>query len=284
MKIIDPHIHLFNLNDGHYGWLKPQNPPFWSDKSIINRSFEQNDLVLDINNQLAGFVHIEAGYDNTQPWQEIAWLEKTCSLPMKSIATCDLTLPPAQFDDQLSRIIEYGSVVGVRHILDDEASMLLAQQNVQTNLSAIAKLKLIFELQFNACNLESVHLFSELAQQLSLTYTINHAGFPPLNSEEDNWQNWLSGLKQLAKNNSAIKCSGWEMLSRDYELEFQSQVVDACINIFGINKVMLASNFPLCLFSKGYAEFWLQSLKINEKQKQALMYDNACSWYRFTEL
>lgn len=284
MKIIDPHIHLFNLADGHYHWLKPENPPFWSDKAIINKSFGQSDLNLDVNDQLAGFVHIEAGFNNDQPWQEIAWLEKACSLPMKSIATCDLTLSPEQFDAQLSRICTYKSVVGVRHILDDDAPALLAQKNVQINLSLIAKYKLIFELQINICDLDSVSLFAKLAEQFSLTYTVNHAGFPPLDSDSDDWQNWLSGLAQLAKNHAAIKCSGWEMLSRDYELALQKKVVHSCIKLFGIDKVMLASNFPLCLFSKEYAQFWRQSTEIEENQMQALVYDNARTWYQFTEL
>lgn len=284
MKIIDPHIHLFNLKDGNYNWLKPENPPFWPDKPTINKSFGQDDLDLGANDKLAGFVHIEAGYDNNQPWQEIAWLEQACSLPMKTIATCDLTLPPVKFDEQLNRITTYQSVVGVRHILDDEAPALLAQKNVQINLSNIAKLNLIFELQINLCDLNSVSLFSRLAQQFALTYTINHAGFPPLNRNSDDWQNWLSGLKQLANDHSAIKCSGWEMISRDYDLEFQRQVVSSCINVFGIDRVMLASNFPLCLFSKRYSEFWRHSLAIEDKKKQALVYDNACSWYQFTKL
>lgn len=284
MNIIDPHIHLFNLKDGNYHWLKPENPPFWPDKTIINHSFGQSDLDLSSNNQIAGFVHIEAGFDNDQPWQEIAWLEKVCSLPMKSIATCDLTLSPELFEEQLNRITAFESVVGVRHILDDEASVLLAQKNVQINLSTVAKFNLIFELQIDISDIDSASVFAELAQQYSLSYTVNHAGFPPLDTESDSWQNWLIGLNLLAKSDSAIKCSGWEMQDRDYNFDFQNQVVRACINAFGIEKVMLASNFPLCLFSKNYSEFWQQSLGIDEKQKQALAYDNACSWYRFTEL
>lgn len=284
MKIIDSHIHLFNLADGNYNWLKSENPPFWPDKAIINKSFGESDLSLDTDAQLAGFVHIEAGFNNDQPWQEIAWLEQACSLPMKSIATCDLTLPSEQFDAQLSHICEYKSVVGVRHILDDEAADLLAQKNVTTNLASIAQRELIFELQMNACDLDSVDVLVNLAEQYSLTYTINHAGFPPFNDDSEDWQNWLTGLKQLAKNNSAIKCSGWEMLSRDYKFEFQKKVVNACVDVFGIDRVMLASNFPLCLFSKSYSEFWLQSVKIEESKMQALSYDNARLWYQFTEL
>lgn len=284
MKIIDTHLHLFNLEQGNYNWLKPENPPFWPDKPVINQSFNESDLALKAEAQLAGFVHIEAGYNNEQPWQEIAWLEQACVLPMKSIATCDLTLAPTEFEAQLKRLLEYKSVVGVRHILDDEAPTLLVQEQVQTNLNTIAKHSLIFELQINVSDLNSVTLFSELAEQFALTFTINHAGFPPLDTDSQDWQNWLAGLTQLAKHKSAVKCSGWEMLSRDYTLELQKAVVSSCMAIFGGDRMMLASNFPLCLFSKKYEEFWQQSLSINDKQKQALVYDNARSWYGFTEL
>lgn len=44
MKFIDPHIHLFNLALGQYQWLKPENPPFWPDKNIINNNFTESDL------------------------------------------------------------------------------------------------------------------------------------------------------------------------------------------------------------------------------------------------
>jgi len=94
----------------------------------------------------------------------------------------------------------------------------------------------------------------------------------------------MNGLSKLAKCNSAIKCSGWEMLSRDYQFEYQRKVVSACAEVFGVDRVMLASNFPLCLFSKNYDEFWQTSIDIDEKQKQAFVYDNARSWYQFTEL
>jgi predicted TIM-barrel fold metal-dependent hydrolase len=283
MKIIDPHIHLFNLKDGEYNWLKPQNPPYWPDKPTINKDFIQSDLDTGDGVQLAGFVHIEAGFNNNEPWQEVAWLEQTCSLPIKTIATCDLTLPPELFDEQINRLSEYDSVVGVRHILDDEAAALLAQPNVQINLARIAKANLIFELQLMACDMDSVNMFVQIAEQSELRFTINHAGFPPYEDDND-WQSWLSGLSKLAKYNSAIKCSGWEMLSRDYQFEFQRKVVSACTEIFGIDSVMLASNFPLCLFSKNYDEFWQTSIDIDEKQKQAFVFENARSWYQFTEL
>ena len=73
MKIIDPHLHLFDLSQGEYSWLKPECPPFWPDKSLVAKNFSEHDLRLNESLKLTGFVHIDAGFNNQQPRREIAW-------------------------------------------------------------------------------------------------------------------------------------------------------------------------------------------------------------------
>ncbi|HAG29343.1 MAG TPA: amidohydrolase, partial [Alteromonas macleodii] len=41
---IDPHIHFFASNEGHYGWLKPANAPFWPDKKAIAKHTTEHML------------------------------------------------------------------------------------------------------------------------------------------------------------------------------------------------------------------------------------------------
>ena len=125
MNIIDPHLHLFDLNKGQYHWLKAENPPFWPDKSVIAKNFREQNLKLAPPLNLAGFVHIEAGFDNQQPWREIAWLEQNCQSNFRSVASLDITLMPEIFSQQLDKLLAYKSVVGIRHILDDEALSIL---------------------------------------------------------------------------------------------------------------------------------------------------------------
>ena len=44
MEIIDPHLHLFDLEQGNYDWLKPENPPAWPDKDQIRKNYSESDL------------------------------------------------------------------------------------------------------------------------------------------------------------------------------------------------------------------------------------------------
>ena len=285
MKIIDPHLHLFNLEQGDYHWLKKETPPFWPDKQIINRSFNEEDLKVNSPNELAGFVHIEAGFDNENPWQEIAWLESHCKLPFRSVAAIDLTLDENAFIQQIDKLLPYTSVVGCRHILDEQAHQILQQQSVQNNLAHLASKQLSFDLQMSLVDERSLALLAKILTDIpSLRVIIDHAGLPS-NQSATAIKNWQVGLKTLSQfKHCAIKCSGWEMIDRDYSFDWLAMIINSCIDSFGDKRVMFASNFPLVLFSQSYQSLWktYQELNITKEQLTALTYDNAVNWYRLT--
>lgn len=294
MKILDPHLHLFDLQLGQYSWLKAENPPFWPDKPIINKRFSQQDLVVAKEHEIAGFVHIEAGFDNNKPINEIKWLESSVTRPFKSIAFIDLTLSTNQFERACDDLTQCKSVTGVRYILDDEAQEVLSLAHVQSNFAYLAKHQISFDLQMPLADLKAVKLLTQLlALTPTLNVIINHAGWPPAKASQGKLMqsDWYTGLKQLsALPQCAIKCSGWEMMDRQYNDSaekdtWQSNVLALCLQTFGDNRVMLASNFPLCLFHSSYQSYWdnviniLNNMPLTETKKQALVFNNACSWY-----
>ena len=289
--IIDPHLHFFALDQGHYHWLKEDQAPFWSDKHILRHPYHEASLTLSPGTRLMGFVHIEAGFDNQQPWREIAWLESSCTLPFKSVAGIDLTLEPDAFIEQIQALLKYQSVVGCRHILDDEAYELLTQQKVKTNLAYLANQQLSFDLQMSLRDTPAITLLVAILDDLpGLRVIINHAGWPPLNNESKTeavspWQVWQENLFALSQfEQCAIKCSGWEMADRQYTKEWQLKVISACLEAFGGKRVMLASNFPLVLFTQAYDDLWngylTPNTKISEEQISALTCENAAYWYK----
>jgi L-fuconolactonase len=312
INVIDPHLHLFDIEQGEYHWLKSDKPPFWPDKDIIQRSFNENDLVLNEAITLAGFVHIEAGFNNQQPWREIAWLESHCQRDFRSIAGIDLTLDDEQFSVCINRIKTYKSVVGVRDILDDNALEYLSSEQVKANLNQLAKHGLMFELQMPLTNVVSVDLLLEILKSTpELKVIINHAGFPPeniptekyssekrqkdkkashkkqsiLEKQKTAWQQWQTALAKLSQSKQCfIKCSGFEMINRQYQSSWQLAVINTCIKHFGIKRVMFASNFPLCLLSKSYQEHWQNMIDIQvftEDELNNLCYLNAKRIYQF---
>ncbi|REL34749.1 amidohydrolase family protein [Thalassotalea euphylliae] len=287
MRLIDPHLHLFDLAKGDYHWLKSENPPYWPDKATIARDFSCHDLLLDAPLSLAGFVHIEAGFDNQAPWREIAWLEETikpsCQLAFKTVATIDLSADITTFKQSLVKLSGFSSVVGVRHILDDDAASVLSQADILEKFRSIATHDFHFELQLSLADLPAVNLLVDILDNLpELRVIINHAGWPSTNLADDH--NWQQSIQVLAGYNTvAIKCSGWEMTKRHYDSYWQQQVVDYTVGCFGEHRVMLASNFPLTLFSTSYQALWqnYRTSIVDASLASKLMFENAYLWYGF---
>jgi len=277
MKIIDPHIHLFDVALGDYGWLKAENQPNWPDKALINRSFDQNDLVVDEPLSLAGFVHIEAGFDNERPWREIAWLENNVTLAFSAIAGVDITLEPAKFKSVINTLIQYKSVVGIRHIFDEDAVEILSHINTSENLCYLAQQALIFETQINGDDDASATQYCVMAaQHPKLTLILGHANFCTL--DDNGFESWFLNIEKIAlQGNVMIKASGWEMMDRTYSITHIERVVQALIKRFSPTRVMLASNFPLTLFSQSYADLWASyaALSLPVEVLRQITYENA---------
>lgn len=295
MKIIDPHLHLFNLKLGQYNWLKPEQPPFWPDKFKIQQDFSEQDLIVNSEHEIVGFVHVEAGFNNQTPTAEIQWLNRTVKRPFKAVACIDLTLENKAFKTAVNELITYHCVSGVRHILDDNAQAVLSSPHVLENFKYLERHNLNFDLQMSIIDAASLPLMLSVMKACpKLKVIINHAGWPPITDSRSHLvqSEWYKALKQLAAfPQCAVKCSGWEMVDRHYDAfsseqtSWLSSVINLCLQMFGEQRVMLASNFPLCLFHSSYLEYWdnviktLNELPLTEQKKQALVFNNACSWY-----
>jgi len=313
VNIIDPHLHLFNRSLGDYHWLKTQNPPFWPDKSLIQKDFTVEALnnALQVSNKikLAGFVHIEAGFDNAKPWREIEYIDSIPCQNNRTVANIDLLSPPEHFQASLLRLQQYQSLIGARHILDEQAATILANKNAQQNFANLNEVTdFIFELQLPLADESAINVMPLLMQTITnnsqLRFIINHAGFPPKDIISEAWHLWQQHISVLSKHpNVFIKCSGWEMTDRHYAMSWFSKVTSFCLNAFSIERVMLASNFPLCLLgkklgketsnkvdsalsNKSYGSYWQDILESsiikqsNENEKSALLYNNALRIYQ----
>ncbi|MFT6329158.1 MAG: putative TIM-barrel fold metal-dependent hydrolase [Bermanella sp.] len=319
--IIDPHVHLFDLEQGQYDWLKPEFPPQWLDKNNICNSYNDTDLQQQTAFSIAGYVHIEAGFDNKNGHRELTNVENRASLPQRSIGFIDITLAPKEFIIELDNQWQHHSAAGIRHIVeamdvienstdlykhdaksanDLATTTLLGNKNSFINLGALEKRNGIFELQCDVNNRQLVvQIFSFFQHLPNLQLVLNHAGFAPPASDLDGQPNsafsdWKINSQLLARlPNIAVKCSGFEMLERGYKKSQIHAVLAHCIDVFGHANVMLASNFPLCELAFNYDDYWQRIFSVLEqmiahglldaKHEKALYFDNAFRIYEFSK-
>lgn len=282
IQIIDPHLHLFALQQGDYNWLNTANPPFWPDKYKIARSYTEQDLSLPANMKLAGFVHIEAGFDNKQPWREIDYLEHNCMLPFTSIAHADLCSPT--FTATINQLNQRKSVVGIRHILDDDANTILNHPLSQPHFALLNKHNWVFDAQLSLHDYDGALALLNIVRRFpNIRFIINHGGWPPT-IQALTRKTWEANLKRFSQlPNCAIKLSAWEMVNRQWSFAHANDIATLCLDLFGLDRVMLASNFPLCNFSFTYHALWsayMSKLGLSEYELSHLTLKNAAHWYK----
>ncbi len=279
IRIIDPHLHLFDLSQGHYHWLQSDQPPYWSGKEKIARHYCESDLQLPPNLELAGFVHIEAGFDNLRPWREIAWLEDHCQLPFRSVGYADLNSD--NFVHTVERQLEYASLVGIRNIVPEGALSMLNTTRTAAYLGFLAEHHLILELQLNLCQPEALQSLQVIADRWpSLRIVLNHAGMIA-----DMRPEWCEVIQALAeRTNCFVKCSGWEMQRTHWTLPQVMPVLSFLLEALSPSRLMLASNFPVSELSCSYAQLWQgYAQQLDTTLPAALFYENARRVYGFSE-
>lgn len=285
IKIVDPHVHLFDLQKGQYHWLKAENPPFWNDKALIRRSFNQADLQLQDGLILEGCVHIEAGFNNQCPIKEVEWLASSVTMPFKCVAGF-----PVDNLETITSLIDSkhaNSLVGIRHILDDNVLPILQNPEAKSVLAFLADNQLSFDAQFSMANTQACKLITAMLSDLpNLRIIVNHGGWPDLTASKES-NRWKTNLFDMAKMpNVAIKLSGWEMLDRGWDINVARMILDTAIEAFGPNRVMLASNFPLCLFSQSYQHYWSSWVNALSAHYPTIVHElvnaNAKHWYKMS--
>ncbi|GAA64777.1 hypothetical protein P20311_2579 [Pseudoalteromonas sp. BSi20311] len=275
-KIIDPHVHFFNLLEGQYTWLQGANPPAWSNLDKIKQPISVAELIKSTDFELVGLVHIEAGFDNNQPVKELNWLANHIkTIPYKAISFATINQPNNAFKLALQQL-EHCSLVGIRDITEGHDAERLLSPHCLDNLQHLSQLKLHFEAQFEVENLNITERLISYANQVSdLQIIINHTGLA------HNLANWAAAIELLAKQpNVAIKFSGFELLMLNSEQ--QSQCFIHILKHFGMQRVMFASNFPVCQININYNELWqhYRTLCDDTIIWQHLSYKNAARLYQ----
>ncbi|MEQ3442579.1 amidohydrolase family protein [Pseudoalteromonas sp. BZP1] len=275
-KIIDPHVHFFNLTEGQYTWLQGSNPPAWPNLDKIKKQITASELKAACPFQLKALVHLEAGFDNQAPVNELNWLATHLNdIPYRAISYSAIDASSKHFEASLNKL-EHPSLVGIRDITEGEETKRLLTPHCQDNLAMLASENLHFEAQFEIEDMQVTEQLIKYCTALpSLRVVINHLGFI------SNEQIWLEAIIKLSRcDNIAIKFSGLEFTQ--IATNKHLWLINNLVKYFGENRVMFASNFPVCQINTSYTNCWqhYHSLCSQSSLWHKLSYKNAHEIYQ----
>jgi predicted TIM-barrel fold metal-dependent hydrolase len=257
MKIIDAHMHFWDLEQNYLPWLSDPQPLAnfrYGDYSALRRNYMPADYRRDSDGfDVVGGVFVETEWDPNDPLGEIAWAKELSAregLPSVIVGQAWLHRPDAP-----AILAAYGSdshVRGIRHKPRAASEPAAVEPGIPGSMGDpawregymhLAPNALSFDLQTPWWHLEEARA---LADDFGDTVIIlNHTGLPSDRSPEG-IAAWQAALANFARApNTRIKISGIGIPGQRWTAEINRQIVLTAISVFGTERAMFASNFPV---------------------------------------
>jgi predicted TIM-barrel fold metal-dependent hydrolase len=296
LPIVDAHHHFWDLQRNYHPWLRdlPRIPFRYGDYEAICRDFLPEDyFALAVPHRVVKTVMMEGEWDPRDPLGEARWattLNARCGFPDAMAGQVWLDR-----DDVAHVLREYQSTPIVRSVRhkptavprSDHTATFAAPGSMRCDQwrSGYALLEasgLMFELQVPWWHFtEAVELARDFP---GVTIIVNHTGLPADRSV-DGLQAWRTALAQLAEcANVRLKISGIGERGVHWSVERNRPIVRDAIEIFGVERCMFASNFPVdsvaVKLNTLFDGFKSMVTDLKPLQRLALFHDNAVALYR----
>ncbi len=149
-------------------------------------------------------------------------------------------------------------------------------------LAAVTRNGLVFDLMLFPWQFDqAVRLVRDFPDTL---FVLNHCGSPADRSMEG-MTLWRNGLKELSKaGNVQVKISDLVAYDNDWTLDSLRPVIEHCLECFGVERAMFASDFPVAglhaSFAEVYGAFRTVAGALSMDEQRALFFTTANLTYR----
>jgi predicted TIM-barrel fold metal-dependent hydrolase len=295
--VIDPHHHLWDLSLGRHPWLRKipakGEELVFSNIAAIQRSYSVDDYLIDSARQnIVATVHVEAGWDDAHLPEESHWLNglsKENGVARRYVAR----VPLDAFD--AARILEaeadHKRVVGIRDIVSwhpepaksfARSKDLMNDMRWRGGLACATRLGFVFDLMLFPWQMrDAMRLVTDFPET---RFVLNHCG-SPVDRSAEGMALWRRGLKDLARaENVQVKISDLVAYDNDWTLGSLASVIVHCLECFGTQRAMFASDFPVAglhaSFDDVYTAFRSVAATLGDDEQRDLFFTTANLTYR----
>lgn len=261
--IIDAHHHFWSYSVEEYGWI---------DDSMANirRDFLPEDLRREIKSAgVDGVVSVQA----RQSYRETRWL---LDLAAKNdfikgvVGWVPLRLPT--IGKSLEQFSNDWKLRAVRHVCQGEPDGFMLGDEFNNGIATLREFGLVYDiLIFERQLREAIKFVDRHPKQV---FVLDHIGKPRIKANE--LDPWRDNIRELARRpNVYCKISGM-VTEADFKHWSPGQLetyANHVIEVFGPKRLMLGSDWPVCLVACGYAKWvglvkqWIAKLSPDEQAR-----------------
>jgi L-fuconolactonase len=243
--IVDAHHHLWRVSRGDYHWMTP-------DMTVLARDYLMEDLEPHLRkSSVARTVLVQAA-------QTEAETDFLLDLASRSDFIAGVTgwldLADPGFPARLARYRQHPKFVAVRPMLQDLADdAWILKPLVLKNLRHLAELAFPFEFLTFPRHLP--HVLRALEETPGLHAVIDHLSKPPIASGEI--EPWASLIRRVA-DFPEVQCKLSGMVTEadhaHWSPDSLAPYVNHVVDIFGVDRLMFGSDWPVCRLAAEYGE------------------------------
>ena len=297
VTLIDAHHHLWDLTANHYPSLtgQPDLHFFMGSNDAIRRDYLPEDYLRDSrDHNVLTTVHCEAEMHRAKQIGETRWLtgiNARYGFPGAIVAHAWFHTENAE--ETLAAQAEFPLVRGIRskpvtarspETMAPGAPGTMQDDKWLRGFSLLEKYGLSWDLRVPFWHLSEA---AEVARQFPRTpIVLNHTGFPWDRSEEG-LAAWRHGMEAVAREpNVHVKVSEFGLKDSPWDYQSNRRVVIDAIAIFGIERCIFATNFPVASLRIDY-DGLVRSLSrmlagYSQPDRDRFFWGNAASFYRLS--
>ncbi len=282
-QIVDAHVHVWNLQQFRLPWLDHAGP-------LLDRNYTVADYqraIEGLNIVRSYYVEVDVAPDQKEA--EARYVTELCAQGKVPIRAAILGGTPGRpgFRAYINQFKNDQHVRGVRCSFGDA---MKNREALIDDLHFLSDLGMSFDLLLGS---PMLHDAAEVARACPNTrFILDHCGgaspdwIAGQRADRSSFESWKDGISRLAANlNVCCKISGVaESGQTSPDIEPIGQIVNHCFDSFGPDRVLFASNWPVCLKAMTIKE-WLGMVKqlAGSRPKSfrtGLFSRNADRWYR----
>jgi len=295
LAIVDAHQHFWDLDRNRYPWLSEEPPANFRYGAIgpLRRNYLPRDYLADsAGYRVIATVHMEAEWDPRDPVGETRWLaELRRETGFPTVGVGQAWFGRDDVGEVLAGHAGYGFIRGVRQkpksAASPEAVVLgspgaMSDPRWRDGYALLERHGLSYDLQAPWWHMGEA---AELARDFPRTPIIVDHTALPADRSADGLAGWRKALETVAAEpNVTLKISGLGIRGERWSAEKNAPIVRDAIRIFGADRCMFASNFPVDglvgSFDTIFSGFKSIVAGLAEDQQRRLFRDNAIRVYR----
>ena len=285
-RFVDAHVHLWDAAANP--WYNFPQPSDEGDgfglglkRPFPDRYMWDDHLASTCRVQLEKWVHVTALTRPNHIEAETAWVDSIAlqiGLPFVLIGSVDMSRDIREIIASLDRQAASPAFRGIRLLEGADYSDVRTREL----LSQLSSRGLIYEVVVSTGSIASAA--QALSRYPDLTVILEHAGWP-LAYDEVHFRKWRDEMEEFARlPNSFCKLSGLAMVVHRNDLNISRKFYEKCIALFGSDRCMFGSNFPVDLsYDEGsgfFSVFEEIASSLREEQAEDLYFRTAERAYR----